>query len=167
MPRRPFPELSVMVGGSDDEDNEDYDRECNRGVSSKHDEDARTTSCLFEQSRSVRSAIKRKLCNDHKPRQELVLPRCDVRSADVRAVYPLLPMSGTWADHKEFVRKRERHACAADMHAYATIRGTFPEVTPMRTIRATFCESASVYIEKCMVRCMARGDGDGRRAACL
>ena len=167
--RRPFPELSVMVGSSDDEEAECCDRECDRRGSSdrKHNDDARTSSCFFEPSCNVRSAIKRRLRMEHKPRKEIVLPRCDVRSVDVRAVYPLLPISGSWADHREIVRKRERHACTADMHAYAMIQGTFPEVTPMRPIRATFCESATVYIEKCIVRCIARGEGDGRRAACL
>lgn len=135
-----FLHLRVVVGDSDDDD-------------------------PAEENKNTSSQCGERLCGVGRglpsPLKKASLPRCDARSDEVKAVYPLLPIDGgrdVWKNHRERVRKRERHACAVDMDAYSKIRDSYPGLAPPRSIRVTPMEWLTVCVEKCMLHHRAAGD---------
>ena len=58
--------------------------------------------------------------------------RSDLNSQDVRETYPDLPISNSWSDHSDLVRKRDEYLMQQDAHAYETIRNRFPNFKPKR-----------------------------------
>ena len=58
--------------------------------------------------------------------------RSDLKSQDVRETYPDLPISISWSDHSDLVRKRDEYLMQQDARAYETIRNRFPNFKPRR-----------------------------------
>ena len=58
--------------------------------------------------------------------------RSDVESEDVETVFPDLPKTTDWNQHREFVKKRLKFQEECDNQAYACIKHIFPEFKPPR-----------------------------------
>ena len=56
--------------------------------------------------------------------------RSDIKSDDVRKVYPDLPISFSWSNHCEIVKSRQQYLIMKDELAFQTIKKSYPKFQP-------------------------------------